>query len=111
MKKALLVLLLMGLTAGCATAEKMNQVSVGMTKSEVIEVMGSPTSSSAQGSTEYMNYALYDTAEARRFGLYTRYFVRLVNGRVESYGRTGDFDSTQPKTQRIEIQSTVKTER
>ena len=32
----------------------------------------------------------------------TPYYVRLVNGRVDSYGRTGDFDSTQTTTIRLE---------
>jgi hypothetical protein len=30
----------------------------------------------------------------------TPYYVRLINGKVESYGRTGDFDSTKNSNDR-----------
>ena len=36
------------------------------------------------------------------------YYVRLINGKVESYGRTGDFDSTKTPTVRLESDQTVK---
>lgn len=107
MRSFYIILLAFGFL-GCATADKMNEVSVGMTKHQVIENMGPPTSTSAQGSIEYLTYALYDTAEARRFGYFTPYFVRLIDGKVESYGRRGDFDSTKTPTQKLEIETSVK---
>jgi hypothetical protein len=36
------------------------------------------------------------------------YYVRLVNGKVESFGRTGDFDSTKTPTVRLESDQTVR---
>ena len=44
---------------GCAvSSKKMNQLNLGMTKQEVIETIGEPTSTSAKRNTEYLNYHL-----------------------------------------------------
>ena len=94
--------------AGCATSGKINTVQLGMTKAEVITVMGNPVSVSAKGETEYLNYALSETDDNAFYGITTPYYVRLVNGKVDSYGRTGDFDSTQPTTVRLETDEKVK---
>ena len=86
---------------GCAGTPKMNRLSVGMTKAEVISVMDrEPDSTSAQGGVEYLTYLLWRDFWDRRPGDYSdRFFVRLINGKVESYGKAGDFDSTKvPET-------------
>jgi len=92
---------------GCATAHKINNVQLGMTKEEVIAAIGKPTSISAKDGTEYLNYRLSETDDHAFYGVTTPYFVRLVNGKVDSYGRTGDFDSTQKQTIRIEKDENV----
>ena len=89
---ALLITLMM---FGCATAYKMNKVGLGMTKQEVIQAIGKPVSVSAQGKSEYLNYKLSETSDDAFYGLTTPYYVRLVGGEVESYGRMGDFDSAK----------------
>ena len=88
---------------GCAGAPKMNNLSLGMTKSEVINVMGPPDSVSAKGGTEYMKYDLWRDFWDRKPGDYSDpYFVRLIHDKVESYGKIGDFDSTKiPETKQI----------
>ena len=77
-------------------------MSVGMTKSEVIEAIGSPRSSSAKDNVEYLNYVFTE-----RYGIAVpqNYFVRLINGKVESYGRQGDFDSTKDPTLNLNIKN------
>jgi Short C-terminal domain len=65
-----------------------------MTKQEVI--------------AEYLNYALSETDDHAFYGITKPYFVRLVDGRVESYGRTGDFDSTKTPAVRLESDQNVK---
>ncbi|HJO36431.1 MAG TPA: SHOCT domain-containing protein [Gammaproteobacteria bacterium] len=92
---------------GCATSGKINRVEVGMSKDEVIGVMGSPVSVSAKGRTEYLNYKLSETDDDAFRGFTTPYFVRLIDGKVDSYGRTGDFDSTSTPTVRIETDEKV----
>jgi len=91
------------LISGCATAHKMNRISLGMTKEEVIQAMGPPISVSAREGVEYLNYSLSETASDDFHGWTTPYFVRIINGKVEAYGRKGDFDSTKTPEQKIII--------
>jgi len=72
------------LFAGCATSAALNNVRIGMTKSEVQALLGTPDSTSAQANVEYMTYYLNANAG---YGRDQPYMVRLVNGRVESFGR------------------------
>jgi len=59
--KTLSIFILVLTIIGCATSGKFSGVQIGMTKSEVITVMGSPVSVSAIGGTEYLNYKLSET--------------------------------------------------
>lgn len=102
-----IVILLLVIT-GCATSEKINGVQIGMTKGDVIETMGKPVSVSAKDGTEYLNYKLSDTDKDAFNGWTSPYYVRLINGKVDSYGRAGDFDSTHKNTIRIETDEKIK---
>lgn len=102
------VLGLVVLLFGCATSSKISAVQLGMTKEEVISVMGAPVSVSAKGETEYFNYALSENSDQAFYGITKPYYVRLVDGKVDSFGRTGDFDSTQPTTVRVESDANMK---
>tara|TARA_R110000803_G_scaffold180151_2_gene242557 strand:- start:265 stop:591 length:327 start_codon:yes stop_codon:yes gene_type:complete len=90
----------------CATANKMNKLSLGMTKAEVINSLGSPNSVSAQAGVEYLMYELSPTDDMAFYGVTRPYFVRVINGKVESYGLMGDFDSSKDPT--ININKTNK---
>lgn len=101
-KKTLLLLCLT--LGGCASSEHMfsnymaadmNKVSLGMTKQQVIQQIGTPMGVSAQNGVEYLSYNLSDTMMDAMAWQTHRFYVRLVNGRVDSYGRVGDFDSTR----------------
>lgn len=72
------------LLAGCQSSAALNNVHIGMTKSEVQSLLGTPDSTSAQANVEYMTY--YLTSESG-YGRDQPYMVRLVNGKVESFGR------------------------
>lgn len=72
------------LVAGCANSTDLNRIHIGMTKSEVLSILGTPDSTSAQANVEYLTY--YLTAESG-YGRDQPYLVRLVNGTVESFGR------------------------
>ncbi len=89
--------------SGCANAYKINNVSLGMTKAQVIEVMGRPNSTLAKGDIEYLSYLLYETDEQASYDWPTNYFIRIIDGKVESYGRMGDFDSTKTPKQELDI--------
>ena len=92
----------------CATAHKMNRLSTGMTKQQVIQIMGRPSSTSAQGGAEYMLYKLSETDDEAFYGITRSFYVRLINGYVESYGKVGDFDSTKDPTVNINTNSKVE---
>ncbi|HTT56896.1 MAG TPA: SHOCT domain-containing protein [Opitutaceae bacterium] len=84
MKFPALGLLLVALLAGCVTADRLNDIRIGMTKDQVISILGKPDSMSAQGNIEYLTYYLVtDTG----YGRDAPYSVRIVNGKVESFGR------------------------
>lgn len=115
MKKSLLVILTLIMASGCAsTIQKTLQLSVGMSKSEVIQIMGNPESSKASDGAEFLIYKLQPGtslgvgAVCGMAGLLTigiayadprctggkeeEHFVKLESGKVVSYGRIGDFD-------------------
>lgn len=72
------------LLTGCETSTALNNVHIGMTKAEILSLLGTPDSTSAQANVEYMTY--YLTSDAG-YGRDQPYMVRLVNGKVESFGR------------------------
>lgn len=108
MRNLLCAVLIGFFVTACATAGKISGVRLGMTKQEVIAVMGQPASVSAQGRSEYLNYSLSETDDQAFYGITRPYYVRLIDGRVESYGRTGDFDSTKTPTVRLESDQNIK---
>ncbi|HVS53384.1 MAG TPA: SHOCT domain-containing protein [Opitutaceae bacterium] len=70
--------------AGCVSSStKLNSVHMGMPRSEVTAVLGAPTTTSTQANVEYLTYYLDNANGARDLP----YMVRLVDGRVESFGR------------------------
>lgn len=97
------------LSSGCYTglgqhSSKFNKISLGMSKADVIGAIGNPQSTSAKDGVEYMTYNVYEVV----FGQYVPYFVRIKNGKVESYGKMGDFDSTKNPTMNINLDAKIK---
>jgi hypothetical protein len=86
-RRAILGLLAAMLVIGCAaSSKKMNNVSLGMTKSQVIQAIGAPDSSSAKEDIELLKYRL------RPGGLFpSQYYVMLRDGKVDAFGQVGDF--------------------
>lgn len=130
MKK--LIVLIFSLTAlGCSsTAKKLNEVSVGMSKKEVMEALGDPDETRASEGVEYLMYELRKApgggtqTACASVGVLTwglpylfkgcqysddDYFVQLKDGRVFAYGRVGDFNSTQTPEATINVNQTIST--
>ena len=86
MKKLFMLVIVVQLLFGCAaSSSKMNNLKLGMTRAEVIRVMGSPGSTSEAEGVLYLKYRLRD-------GFITDdYYVRVINGKVDAYGRFGEF--------------------
>ena len=94
-----ILLLLCAALVGCVSSAALGEFSLGMTKSEVIKILGKPHDVAAQDDVEFLAYNL----DVEAVGGKREYFVKLVNGKVQSYGKKGDFDSTVGTKQRIEI--------
>lgn len=75
----------LSILAGCAA--KTNDIRIGMTREEVVAVMGTPASTSEMGREAYLKYRLYAD-----WIFPERYYVRLTDGKVDAYGRVGDFN-------------------
>ena len=83
----------------------MNSVSLGMTKQQVIEVLGNPNSTSAMQGKEFMNYLFTENCPPLANGCAsTAYFVRLIGGKVDAYGRHGDFGTSEMPAQKLIIE-------
>lgn len=114
MKKLLLSLLIIFLS-GCmaavfGTADQLNQLSIGMSKEEVLKRLGPPKSTAANAGIEYMQYRWVKTVIAADGNFPDDYYVGIRDGRVESFGRKGDFDSAKLPTRRIEVDQTIRQE-
>ena len=91
MRRFLIAATVAGLLAGCAPWLGMEKISIGMSKAEVLAQLGTPTDVAGAGNVEYFWYN-----PVNRF--WQRYYVRIVNGKVESYGPLGSEpqDAKQP---------------
>ena len=91
MKQILLSLILIISFNGCqakmyGTAEDLNQVSVGMNKSEVLKIMGKPMTSSANSDKNEETLIYKRMAHTLGWNPHP-YFITFRNGKVVSYGR------------------------
>ena len=84
-------IIMAGLMGCTATAQRTNQLNLGMTKQEVLQVMDDPVSTTARGNVEVLRYELYETGYRAFHDFAVPYFVWLKDGRVEAYGKIGDF--------------------
>lgn len=111
MKKAVIVgsFVIVGIIiSGCATNQAyLSNISLGMNKQQVLAVEGAPSSISAKGQTEYLVYkqcsGFRGLVTGRCRGVEEDYYVRLINNKVDSYGKVGDFDSVQASRSTIDL--------
>ncbi|MDR2425609.1 MAG: outer membrane protein assembly factor BamE [Endomicrobium sp.] len=96
MKKIAFFLLSFLFIVSCASIPtKMNNLNVGMTKSQVFRILGKPDTVSARENVEILKYHhSYWVWWIRRT---KRYFVKLTDGAVNAYGQitrqnAGEFD-------------------
>jgi hypothetical protein len=83
------VLVITFLVAGCVTpvGEKLANISVGMTRNEVVAKMGQPTSVTGSEGVEILVYSV-TASRAMWTWDWAEYYVKLVKGKVVSYGRS-----------------------
>lgn len=72
--------------AGCGqSTNNLTKLNVGMDKSAVVSILGSPQSVAAQGNAEVWTYTLSNSWNNAVWN--EEYYVRMVGGRVVSFGR------------------------
>lgn len=94
------------LLISCASSKKLNKISIGMSKDQVIKILGKPVSIASPGENlEFLNYRFSETSDDAFYGITTPYYVLMEYGRVVQYGREGDFGVTKDPTVIIETRS------
>lgn len=78
-----------------------------------MQILETPESTRANREVEFLIYSLRERiarpGEAiAPISILGKYFVKLVGGKVESYGKLGDFDSTKPFETKHEIDINVQ---
>ena len=104
------VVLVCILLVGCAfkiEPADMSQIEVGMTKADVIKILGTPQDYKGKGNTLYLIYhAVFGVYGEREKVVSSRSrYVKLKDGKVESFGAVGDFDSTKDPTLNLNIKN------
>jgi hypothetical protein len=84
MKKALLLIALTALIGGCVTGQKMGDIHEGMSKNEVVSILGNPDGYQRSGQYEALRYS--DRLIGGWSWNRTDYTVVLRDGRVSEYG-------------------------
>jgi outer membrane protein assembly factor BamE (lipoprotein component of BamABCDE complex) len=105
MFKIIFLVSAIGFLSSCATAGKMNNLSLGMTKEEVRKTMGNPASTKAADSNEVFVYRLSETSDEAFWGIESEFWCVFTEGKLSSYGRPGDFGTTGIPTQKLIIES------
>ena len=85
MKKFLALIGLLVMITSCSAprvGERMSGISIGMLKPDVIHILGKPKSVGGVSGVEVLHYTQVEPG----FYRFSYYFVRLVDGKVESYG-------------------------
>jgi hypothetical protein len=83
MRKTIALLALVLTLTSCAhfTGAQMSRIGPGMSKADVIRQLGEPKSVGGAGGVEVLHYV-----EDKGWWQFDYFFVRLVDGKVESYG-------------------------
>ncbi len=84
-KKTVALTLLLTFLVGCGTsASRLNNLSIGMNKSEVVQILGTPQSVKARPGQEVLWYTLGNSWNSTAWN--SQYYVMLQNGKIVSYG-------------------------
>lgn len=97
------------LMVGC---EKPNpdlyKIQMGMTEKDVMRKLGKPDSVSMQGNYKYLEYESYEYNQWTGVKENIRYFfVRINDGRVDLFGRKGDFNTTQHPERTVNVNQNI----
>lgn len=106
-RRTMCLVVVLCVVGGCAVALRLNKIHTGMSKQAVLQAMGAPNYTSGEEGRQFLNYWLLPDPTAKEPEWF---YVLLVDGVVESYGRKGDFGTTDT-TKKYDIKQDVKIER
>lgn len=81
------------LLTACSMRPDFSQLQPGMNEQQVVNLAGKPQSVAVKGNTKIYEYESWQGLDHHDQQFW---YVRFVNGKVESFGHKGDFDSTNP---------------
>ena len=87
----LLLVFSLALTSCAVSSKRMNDLSIGMSKKDVREILGEPVDTRATQGIELLHYELFIYLSPFH-GYPKKYFVRLENGNVTEYGQGVGFE-------------------
>jgi hypothetical protein len=96
--------LLVTLTACASTGKKLNRVALGMSKPQVIDVMGDPDSTKASDGIEVLVYGVDKMWSTEVYSYSGDYWIVLKDGKVAKYGKPGDFGTAEPAAIRVQLE-------
>lgn len=114
-----IVLVALFVLASCATSvRKTNELNLGMSKKEVISILGTPDSTRGAGTETHLTYRLHEGAVENKilrgiagvttFGIVGNdrddkdyVFVFGADNNLVKFGRIGDFGTTAPDTVKV----------
>ena len=95
MKRIMCLLIVMVMVGGCATIQRMDRLRLGMSKEEVIKILGKPSTTKTESTKETLGYELSPTWDSF-WSEKEAYCVVLENGKVTKYCRISDLTQTPP---------------
>lgn len=109
MKATLCLLLVAALLSACQSpANKINSLAAGMSKAQVLDILGPPRETTAIGDREILLYKLTRYRPPLKVPLHEEYQVMLRDGHVFAFGRPRDLARSLPKPERAATQE-IKT--
>lgn len=108
---ALLPAALMIVAIACSKPKpSFDKIRPGMDEGQVVSLLGSPQTIANQARIKYLEYESFDRdiwlGSGRKENVQF-FFVKLIDGKVDSFGRKGDFDSTKNPTREIKIEEKI----
>ena len=99
--KSILVAVIIVLSGCSVVPPDLSGIEVGMTKNEVLKAMGKPSDFKGFGRSIFFIYH----ADGEDLGLMTwnSRYIKMTDGKVESFGRWGDFDTTKDPTINVNV--------
>jgi len=84
--KRIAVVLICCLLGGCVTVAKTKNLQIGMSKADVIGLLGEPGAAAAYGEVESLKFELFEVGEG-----WVWHVVNFKNGKAVSFGKEGEF--------------------